>query len=208
MTAPRRIVPGRTYLITRRTEERRFLFRPDFLMDQIFLFLLALYATRFGMLIHAAILMSTHVHIVLTDPSGRLPEFLMHFNRMMVLATSSHRGTTHAVWDKRRPSVVELLTPDAILQKIAYTIGNPVADGLVQTATDWPGTVLRPDHTRLRTLTVKRPEVFFNKLWPAAAELRVGWPPRLLESSSDAELHAALDDELKLIEGTAREETA
>jgi putative transposase len=203
MTMPRRIISGRTFLITRRTQDRRFLFRPDPTMDQIFLYLVALYAEKFGVLISAAILMSTHLHIVLTDIEGRLPDFMMHLNRIMVLATSCYRRTRRTIWDKRKPSVVELLTPPAMIQKIAYTIANPVADHLVRTPSEWPGTILRADDHAGQLLEIPRPKVFFNHWWPPTVRLRVGWPPALLETSSPDDLKAQLASELHAIENAA-----
>ena len=47
MTQPRRILPGTTYLITRRTLRRHFLFRPDPDIRRLFLYALCVNAKRF-----------------------------------------------------------------------------------------------------------------------------------------------------------------
>jgi hypothetical protein len=202
VTMPRQILPGQTLMLTRRSQDRRYLFRPDPAMNQIFLYLLALFATRFNMVVTAAILMATHPHIIVTDLDGRLPEFLMHFNRMMVLATRKLRGFAGAVWDKRKPSVVELLTPQAIVERTAYVITNPVSDGLLAFAAQWPGVTVRPDAPGGHVLEVARPSIF-NKRWPATAELRVGWPPALLAIHTEEELNRQLAQEIHQIEQTA-----
>ena len=203
MTMPRRISPGRSFLLTRRSEDRRFVFRPDPVMDQIFLYALALFATKFGILVSAAVLMSTHVHIVLTDVHGCLPIFMMHFNRILALATACHRRTVRTIWDKRKPSVVELLTPDAIIQKTAYTIGNPVSAGLVRTWTDWPGTIVNAAEGSEQEIEVKRPDVFFGKWWPEVVRLRVAFPPAVLETASVQEASDAVNAEVERIEADA-----
>jgi hypothetical protein len=53
MTAPRQVLPGTTYLITRRCSQRQFLLRPSDVTNSIFLYVLALAAKRFGVEVHA-----------------------------------------------------------------------------------------------------------------------------------------------------------
>ena len=58
MTAPRRILPGRTYMVTRRTTQRLFLLRPDEDLLRIFAYCLAEAATRYDMQLIAWCVMS------------------------------------------------------------------------------------------------------------------------------------------------------
>jgi putative transposase len=44
MTAARRVLPGQTYLVTRRCSERRFFLRPSTVTNAIFLYALAVAA--------------------------------------------------------------------------------------------------------------------------------------------------------------------
>ncbi len=118
MTLPRCILPGVTYLVTRRSLRRHFLFRPDDEMNELFRYCLAVMAERHGVEVHAAVLMSTHEHLVLSDPRGVLPCFLQQLHRLVALGTKVLRKWEGAVWDHERPSVVELRTEDAILEKI------------------------------------------------------------------------------------------
>ena len=62
-----------TYLITRRTILRHMLLRPDRLMNQILVYLLAVMANRHGLQVHALCTMSDHLHLVVTDERGTLP---------------------------------------------------------------------------------------------------------------------------------------
>src|SRR5690606_20219076 len=104
MTQPRPTLPGTTYLLTRRTVLRYHLFAPGPQMNQIFLYTLAISAARTGIVVHAVMLMSTHPHLVVTDPEGRLPEFLHYLHRHVALATKVLRGWERAVWDHEGPS--------------------------------------------------------------------------------------------------------
>ena len=80
MSAPRQILPGVTYLITRRCAQRQFLLRPSPRVNQIFRYCLAYAARRFDIRLHAYCVLSNHYHLVLTDPKARLPEFMHWLN--------------------------------------------------------------------------------------------------------------------------------
>ncbi|HSN82506.1 MAG TPA: transposase, partial [Polyangiales bacterium] len=53
MTLPRRVLPNTTYLVTRRCMGRRFLLRPDALLNQVFVYCLARAAEKHGVEVHA-----------------------------------------------------------------------------------------------------------------------------------------------------------
>ena len=88
MTQPRLVVPGDTLMITRRTLRRHHLFRPDSAIRQLYLYTLASCAQQFGILVHAVTLMSTHEHLIVTDPQGRYPDFLRRLHRLVSLGAS------------------------------------------------------------------------------------------------------------------------
>src|SRR6185503_18929727 len=110
MSQPREIVPGATYLVTRRTLRRHFLFRPDAAITQLLVYALAVSAHRYGVQVHAFCAMSTHLHLVLTDVKGALPLFLQFFHRLVALGTKVLRAWEGPVWDHDATSVVRLLT--------------------------------------------------------------------------------------------------
>ena len=64
MTAPRAVLPGTTYMLSRRTTRRYFLLRPDAdgTMQQILLYTLAATAKELGIDVHCIAGMSTHPH--------------------------------------------------------------------------------------------------------------------------------------------------
>lgn len=53
MTAPRQVLPGTTYLVTRRCAQRQFFLRPSKTTNDSFLYLLAVAAQRFEIQVHA-----------------------------------------------------------------------------------------------------------------------------------------------------------
>ncbi|UJR87081.1 transposase [Sandaracinus amylolyticus] len=208
MTQPRLIEPDAVYLITRRAVRRHHLFAPDPRMNRIFLYTLAVAAKRAGVRVHAAVLMSTHEHLVVSDPDGRLPELLHYLHRHVALATKVLRRWEGSVWDHEPTSVVELRTPNAVVEKIAYAIANPVAACLVPRAKDWPGVTTRPHELGRATWRIERPTEYFGRdddKWPPFIELHLEVPraARQLEVTDDA-FRELVAHEVAALESTAR----
>ena len=210
MTQPRLIVPGATHFLTRRTVRRYHLFAPGPQTRQIFLYCLAMASQRTGVLVHVAVLMSTHPHLVVTDVEGRLPEFLHYLNRHVALAMKVLRKWDGAVWDHEAPSQVELRTPQAVVEKSAYAIANPVEAGLVRTATEWPGVTTRPSEIGSAVWRVERPEQYFtanDDKWPPVVELRLTMPPAAAQLGvSDDQFRELVAEEVARLEAAARAE--
>ena len=182
MSQPRQILPGTTYLITRRTMLRHLLLRPDDRMTHLIIYALAVSAARFRLQVHALCTMSTHVHLVVTDTDGVLPRFLQFFHRIVALGTKVLRRWDGPVWDHRHTSLVRLSTDAAVVEKIAYVVANPVAAGLVENPNHWPGAKVRVDQMGGGKLRARRPSFYFkpsNAQWPADATLPITLPPSL-----------------------------
>src|SRR5262245_58889981 len=180
MSQSREIVPGATYLITRRALRRHLLFRPDAAITQLLVYALAVSALRFGLEVHALCAMSTHLHLVVTDVKGVLPRFLQFFHRLVALGTKVLRGWEGPVWDHEATSAVRLLTRAAMVEKIAYVLANPVAAGLVRHAHEWPGATVRVGELGRGVLRAKRPKVYLdaaNPEWTDEATLPLTLPP-------------------------------
>lgn len=187
MAYPRMIFPGKTYMITRRTVLRHFLFRPDDETNELIEYALAVSAKLYGMSVHAFCAMSTHIHVVLTDTHGRLPFFLAYFHRLVAMGTKILRHWEGSIWDSEQTSVVELLTRDAIVDKIAYVLANPVAAGAVRNPEEWPGAKTRVDDIGQTVLNTRRPKVYFAaKIWPESSALPIQLPPIVAEMEAEA----------------------
>ena len=209
MSQPRQILPGNTYLISRRCLRRHYLLRPEFFIDNLFIFLLAVLSVKYGIAVHAFCLLSTHKHLVLTDALGKLPDFLRDFHRLTALATKVLRKWEGSIWDSEQPSIVLLKTPEAIAEKIAYVMANPTAVGAVRYAADWPGLITTPRDLGKGTWTAKRPSLFFDqesKQWPDQATLTLTMPPMVEEAFSDP--IAVIKQEYEELQHKARREMA
>ena len=180
-------------------------------MRALFTYALAVCADKFGILVHAVVLMSTHEHLVLTDPRGVLPDFLRELHRLVALGTKVLRKWEGAVWDSEKTSVVRLLCPQAIVEKVAYCMANPVAAGLVRRARDWPGLTTMPDQLGRAVLSAARPSVFFdpnNAQWPETARLALTLAPSLEGQMSLEEFQLQVAAELERQEQEAHSEVA
>lgn len=207
MTKARQVLVGSTYLITRRVVMRHHLLRPDRQINQLFLYSLGLFATRFGIEVHLPVLMSTHEHIVLTDTHGNLPVFLEHFHRTLARGTKAIRHDWEgAVWDDQPTSRVALLSPQAVVEKLAYCLANPTAAGLVRYARDWPGVTLRASELGRKRWRIRRPDFYFspkNSVWPEYVEFEATVPATLLELYSADEVRSMVAQQCTQLEHDA-----
>jgi hypothetical protein len=140
MSQPRPVVPGRCYLLTRRCSERRFLMRPDRETVNAWIYCLALAAQRHGLDVVAVGACANHHHVVAVDRRGELPAFLQYFHRLFAAHQNALRGRWEAFWcATEQTSAVELVDPDAVVDKAVYAIVNPVKDFIVDRVHHWPG---------------------------------------------------------------------
>jgi putative transposase len=195
MTAPRQILPGTTYLITRRCTQREFLLRPSALTNAIFLYVLAVAAQRTGVIVHAFCVMSNHVHLVLTDVYGRLPAFEHFLDGTAARALNVALGRSQAFWDDAGYSAVALATREAVIDSTAYVLANPVAAGLVAHGQDWPGLWSNPNLIGGEAIVAERPNVFFRKKgpMPASASLQLVPPPGFTADEFRSAVLSSLD---------------
>lgn len=206
MTAPRQILPGVTYLVTRRCSERRHLLRPSELTNAIFLFVLAVAANRYGIAVHAFCVLSNHYHLVVTDPRAELPAFMQYLDGLVARATNASIGHWEGFWSSACSySAVTHASPDDVIAKVAYALANPVSSALVQHGDDWPGLRSAPAQLGAATLVARRPEKFFRKRGdlPEIAELKLEVPPGFLDA---AEFRERVAEATRALEAQRRRE--
>ncbi len=207
MTAPRQVLPGTTYLVTRRCSERRFFLRPSKSTNAIFGYVLAVAAARYGVLVHAYCVLSNHFHLVVTDPDARLPEFHRYLDGLVARATNASLGRWESFWDPDSYSAVRLETAGAVVEKIVYVLANPVAAGLVRRGREWPGLWSDPARIGGAPVVFDRPREFFREKGslPKSAAVELRRPPGF---ESDAAFRDVVVAELRETEdGIAAELT-
>ncbi len=200
MTKARMILPSQSQLMSRRCTQQQFFLRPSPTVNRVFLYCLAYALVKTGILIHALVVMSDHYHIVFTDPYGLMPEFARLLNRLVAVTLNVHYDRAENLWASTPYSAVSLETADDMLDKILYTLLNPVKAGLVRTADSWPG-ITTASIAFGESIVVKRPDLYFRPDGGMPEELRVTLtaPPALA--------HLGNDGLTKLVrEETARQE--
>ena len=190
MTAPRRIVPGTTYFDhTGRCTQRQFLLRPSEEINQLLLYCLIYSALkndmRAGMLTFSQ---SNHYHLVITDTNGQLPRFQAWLNRVIACVLNARYDRQENLWAPGSYSAVVLRGSgwgdtgiddtghEDVMDKIVYTLANPVAAGLVDRAFKWPGLWSAPILMAGHTLEAKRPSSFSQEM-PAKVKITLCPPP-------------------------------
>jgi REP-associated tyrosine transposase len=197
MTAPRQVLPGAAYLVTRRCAQRQLLLRPSKATNELVLYLLAVAASRFGIQVHAFCVLSNHFHLVVTDPDARLPAFHQFLDALIARALNATLGRWESFWAPNSYSAVTLVSARDIVDKVAYVLANPVAAGLVRSGRLWPGLWSAPERIGAEALEVRRPKQFFdpNGCLPEQASLQLTTPPGFASSEEFLEqLAAALSE--------------
>lgn len=172
----------------------------------IYWYTTAVLAAKFGIILHAVQVLSTHIHEVVSDPYGNLPAFLRERNRALANALKCHRGWPEEVFQRAAASCVELYGAKAIADKIAYTIANCVEAGLVEKPEDWPGAKSTVADIGGPAVRVSRPKMYFdptNQVWPDHAEVALQLPNALHEQHG-ANALAALNDAVETVVRQAR----
>ena len=137
---PRQILPGTTYMVSRRVTQRLFLLRPSRKTNQIFNYCLARAAQISGVRLHAVCVMSNHYHIICTDVRGLLPKFVAELNKLVAKCINASCGRWENLWAAGvQTSYVRLIDADAMIRESAYVLANPVSAGLVRYGREWPG---------------------------------------------------------------------
>ncbi len=174
-TPPRMILPETTYMVTRRTSERRFFLKPNKKINHIIHYTLAWAASKHSIQLHEYMFEFNHYHIVLTDMKGSLPAFMRDFNSMVSRAIAHHHGFNWPIWGTDSYNAVALITKEALRDAIVYTLTNPVKDRLVRSSKQWIGSnSLKYEYQH--PIPIKKPKAFFSKKLPEIATLQIEAP--------------------------------
>lgn len=188
-------------MVTCRVLLRRYLFKPDRAIINAFKYLFGEYAQEHGIVIFAVCVMSTHYHLVVLDTRGVLPNFLRDVNRSVANVIKARYRTSGAVFEQE-PSKVKLHGADAVIDKIAYVLANPVAAGAVRDPREWPGLRTRLSDMGRTVVHGVRPEHYFGrrKTMTLEASFAVAMPSVVVDAHGEErateKLHQALEEKV------------
>ena len=175
--------------------------RPDDQTTRAFLYCLAVSARRSQVQVIFFLAMSNHYHAGIFDPEGRLPAFLEHFHKLFARHQNALRGRWENFWSSEQTSVVELLEAEDVLNKMVYTLVNPVKAALVARAHEWPGATSLTAHLHGESIRTVRPTVFFRPDGPMPDEelLTVTLPPFMMGEPIE-QFRATLRERIAVVE--------
>jgi len=186
---------GASYKITRRCLERRLFLAPGRDPEQIVSFIgycLAHTANTYGIEIHAAVVMSNHYHLDVTDPHGQLATFKQQFNSLVARGLNALRGRFDRFWSDDGPCDTRRSGDDETLADLVYTLTNPVKAGLVKWARLWPG-FSTVGWSFGETRSFRRPDWFFDAGGSMPEEITLTLVrPRVFAKLDDDALHDKL----------------
>ena len=105
---------------------------------QTMLDLLREMSRRFEVDVHAYVLMPNHFHLLLTPKTDEgLPKFMQAVGRSYVRYFNNRHGRSGTLWEGRYRGTV-LQAQDWLIPTMISMDLNPVRNGLVQRAADWP----------------------------------------------------------------------
>ena len=133
---PRLTLPGYPHHVIQRGNNRQAIFASpaDY---QTLLDLLRINAERFGVAIHAWVLMTNHFHLLATPQTAdALPQMMQAVGRSYVRYFNDAQGRTGTLWEGRYKSTL-IQTDRYLLACMAYIDLNPVRAGLVAQAADY-----------------------------------------------------------------------
>lgn len=166
MSNPRQVIPGRSYMITRRCTQRQMLMRPDAETNNAFIYCLAVAAERCEIDVLFTVAMGNHHHTGIHDRHGNYPAFLGYFHKLFAKCQNALRGRWENFWSSEQTSVVRLVGPDDVMRKLVYCACNPVEARLVDHAVEWPGVSSLRATLEGESLSAERPAHFFRRTGP------------------------------------------
>ena len=174
-------------MLTRRCTQRQFLLRPDSHTNNAFVYCLAVASQRAGVWVLFTVAEANHHHTGIFDPLGTYPDFIEHFHKLLAKCLNALRGRWENFWSSEQTSVLLLVDPADVLDKMVYALTNPVKDNLVARVTDWPGVNAFDPILSGDSITAVRPDHFFREdgPMPATVSLTFSRPPEFEGLSHD-----------------------
>ena len=140
MSTQRMHFPGTVHFITNRTEQEMLFLLPRKKITELiqcwFARAICLYGG--GLEIYAFIFLSNHFHLLVNDTRGTLATFMWYFQGNLAKAVNRELGRKGRFWSREYDDVV-VDGEDAFWNRYAYTLGNAVKAGLVNTSSEWIG---------------------------------------------------------------------
>ena len=206
MSAARPVYKNAYLMITKRVRNRLFLLHPHKNTSKIILYIVAVVARKYRIKIHSLMVMSNHWHLTVTDPEGDVCNFTRDCHSTIARALNAEYGDFESLWASGQTSHVACEEPSDLVDKIVYSMANPVKAHLVTHGKNWPG--IRKAWPA-KPVQVERMGKFFrnadDEKWPETAVLKFARPPGY-EELDDDQFAAMLDEAVETREKEHRQD--
>ena len=206
MSIARPVYRNASMMITKRVAKRRYGLRPCRRTNAIVLYIVAVIAKHYQIQLHGLTVMSNHYHATLTDPEGNVCNFTRDCHSFITRALNAEFGEFESLWSSQQTSHVTCVEPSDLVDKMVYSMANPVKAGLVAHGKSWPGIRMA---WPAPAVEVRRTGTFFrnadSETWPETAVLELVRPPGY-EELDDEELGAMIHEAIEAREAEHRKE--
>jgi REP element-mobilizing transposase RayT len=126
------------YFVTARAFQARMLLRPSAGLNQIIGGVLARATEIADVDVHAFVVASNHIHLLVTARGTNLSRFMQYFLSNTSKKVGRLVDWTGSLW-QRRFAAEPVLDDDAAVDRLRYILSHGVKEGLVRQPSEWPG---------------------------------------------------------------------
>lgn len=128
------------FLVTTRTIQGRFLLRPSKALNALAVGVIARAQRRYGVEIHAIVVLSNHYHLLLSVGSAwQLASFMNFVNGNLAREAGRLYGWRDRFWSRRYQATLVSQEPQAQIDRLRYILAHGSKEGLVTKPGEWPG---------------------------------------------------------------------
>jgi REP element-mobilizing transposase RayT len=131
---------GALFEITCRTIHSRFLLRPNPLLNEIIVGVLARAKRRYGVELSAFFFLSNHFHfLVRVDDSQQLASFMGYVCSKLAREVGRLTGWREKIFSRRYQAILVSEEESAQVERLIYLLSHGAKENLVSRPQDWPG---------------------------------------------------------------------
>ena len=131
---------GGLFEVTSRVIHSRLLLRPDGLLNEIIVGLLARAKRLYPVELCGFFFMSNHFHLLVrVQDSQQLSRFMCYFNSNLAREVGHITGWKETVFPRRYQAILVSDEEEAQVERMVYLLSHGAKEGLVARPVDWPG---------------------------------------------------------------------
>jgi len=125
--------------VTTSTIQGRHLLRPSPELNRIVLGIVGRALERYPLLLHAIVVLSTHIQLLLTVLDAEMLSAFMNYVNSKIAIEVGRMTKWRARFWSGRYHAIPVLTDDAQVARLRYNLGHGCKEGLVRRPEEWPG---------------------------------------------------------------------